>query len=205
MSRIRESRTDVFDAETYEFITCIGTGTWGEGGYQTVHAFDVTASQGAVFIRDKRKLVVVLEQDVQPGSAARVPIYSRSVNLQEAMGTYAVAARNDGFLYVTAQNKNMIYLFDPADIRAGDTGFAPYLVTLGFEKSPQSIAFVGDRLFVTLRVDDKRSELWEISPKNGKLLQDFTDSMVYPEKIAGARHTLLVVDRATQTVKAIGL
>ena len=48
------------------------------------------------------------------------------------MGTYAVAARNDGFLYVTAQNKNMIYLFDPADIRAGDTGFAPYLVTLGF-------------------------------------------------------------------------
>ena len=41
-------------------------------------------------------------------------------------------------------------------------------------------------------------------PKNGKLLQDFTDSMVYPEKIAGARHTLLVVDRATQTVKAIG-
>ncbi len=199
------SRTDVFDAETYEFITCIGTGTWGEGGYQTVHAFDVTASQGAVFIRDKRKLVVVLEQDVQPGSAARVPIYSRSVNLQEAMGTYAVAARNDGFLYVTAQNKNIIYLFDPADIRAGDTGFAPYLVTLGFEKSPQSIAFVGDRLFVTLRVDDKRSELWEISPKNGKLLQDFTDSMVYPEKIAGARHTLLVVDRATQTVKAIGL
>lgn len=111
----------MFDAETYEFITCIGTGTWGEGGYQTVHAFDVTASQGAVFIRDKRKLVVVLEQDVQPGSAARVPIYSRSVNLQEAMGTYAVAARNDGFLYVTAQNKNMIYLFDPADIRAGDT------------------------------------------------------------------------------------
>lgn len=107
--------------------------------------------------------------------------------------------------YMTAQNKNIIYLFDPADIRAGDTGFAPYLVTLGFEKSPQSIAFVGDRLFVTLRVDDKRSELWEISPKNGKLLQDFTDSMVYPEKIAGARHTLLVVDRATQTVKAIGL
>ena len=93
-----------------------------------------------------------MEQDVQPGSAARVPIYSRSVNLQEAMGTYAVAARNDGFLYVTAQNKNMIYLFDPADIRAGDTGFAPYLVALGFEKSPQSIAFVGDRLFVTLRV-----------------------------------------------------
>ena len=92
------------------------------------------------------------------------------------MGTYAVAARNDGFLYVTAQNKNIIYLFDPADIRAGDTGFAPYLVTLGFEKSPQSIAFVGDRLFVTLRVDDKRSELWEISPKNGKLLQDFIGS-----------------------------
>lgn len=59
-------------------------------------------------------------------------------------------------------------------------------MALGFEKSPQSIAFVGDRLFVTLRVDDKRSELWEISPKNGKLLQDFTDSMVYPEKIAGA-------------------
>ena len=64
----------------------------------------------------------------------------------------------------------MIYLFDPADIRAGDTGFAPYLVTLGFEKSPQAIAFVGDRLFVTLRVDDKRSELWEISPKNGKII-----------------------------------
>ena len=76
-------------------------------------------------------------------------------------------------------------------------------MTLGFEKSPQAIAFVGDRLFVTLRVDDKRSELWEISPKNGKLLQDFYRfDGLSPRKIAGARHTLLVVDRATQTVKS---
>ena len=77
------SRTDVFDASTYEFITCIGTGAWGEGAYQTVHAFDVAASQGSILIRDKRKLVVVLENDVQSGTARRIPIYSRSVNLKE--------------------------------------------------------------------------------------------------------------------------
>ena len=97
------SRTDVFDAETASLLL-VSVRVLGEGGYQTVHAFDVTASQGAVFIRDKRKLVVVLEQDVQPGSAARVPIYSRSVNLQEAMGTLlrAVAARNFSF-YMTVE------------------------------------------------------------------------------------------------------
>ena len=31
MSRIREAVRMCFDAETYEFITCIGTGTWGGG------------------------------------------------------------------------------------------------------------------------------------------------------------------------------
>ena len=54
----------------------------------------MTASQGAVFIRDKRKLVVVLEQDVQPGSAARVPIYSRSVNFTRGNG-YLCSKRHE--------------------------------------------------------------------------------------------------------------
>ena len=74
-----------------------------------------------------------------------------------------------------------------------------------FELAKFMLYFADDLNTNCLLYTSKRSELWEISPKNGKLLQDFTDSMVYPEKIAGARHTLLVVDRATQTVKAIGL
>lgn len=197
------SRTDVFDASTYEFITCIGTGAWGEGAYQTVHAFDVAASQGSILIRDKRKLVVVLENDVQSGTARRIPIYSRSVNLKEAAGTYGIAVNEEGLIYVTAQNTKEIHIFDPKNIREGNSGFMYNSVSLGFENAPQSLAFIDNRLFVTLRINSKQSELWEIDPSNGKLLQNYTASFTNPEKIMVSRRTLLVVDRGTQSIKAI--
>lgn len=197
------SRTDVFDASTYEFITCIGTGAWGEGAYLTVHAFDVAASQGCILIRDKRKLVVVLENDVQSGTARRIPIYSRSVNLKEAAGTYGIAVNEEGLIYVTAQNTKEMHIFDPKNIREGNSGFMYNSVSLGFENAPQSLAFIDNRLFVTLRINSKQSELWEIDPSNGKLLQNYTASFTNPEKIMVSRRTLLVVDRGTQSIKAI--
>lgn len=197
------SRTDVFDASTYEFITCIGTGTWGEGNFQTVHAFDVVASQGSILIRDKRKLVVVLENDVQPGTARKIPVYSRSANLKEAFGTYGIAINEKGLIYATAQNTKKVHIFDPKNIREGNSGFMYNNVSLGFENAPQSLAFIGNRLFVTLRANSKKSELWEIDPSNGKLLQNLTGTLTEPEKITASRQTLLVVDRGTQSIRAI--
>lgn len=76
-------------------------------------------------------------------------------------------------------------------------------VSLGFENAPQSLAFIGNRLFVTLRGNNKQCELWEIDPSNGKLLQNFTGPFTEPEKITASRQTLLEVDRGTQSIRAI--
>lgn len=64
-------------------------------------------------------------------------------------------------------------------------------VSLGFENAPQSLAFIDNRLFVTLRINSKQSELWEIDPSNGKLLQNYTASFTNPEKIMVSRRTCL--------------
>ena len=79
---------------------------------------------------------------------------------------------------MTAQNKNIPSFIRSCGAFGQGTRACAVSGDIGFEKSPPVDSVCrGIVCFVTLRVDDKRSELWEISPKNGKLLQDFTDSM----------------------------
>ena len=94
------SRTEIFDAKSHQFLTCIGNGSWGTGPSQTVHAFDVLLYKGLVMIHDKRYVNFVEEQAIQSGVTPR--IYVRSEHLGETNGTYGMAVdEQTGLLYST--------------------------------------------------------------------------------------------------------
>ena len=202
------SRTDVFDEATLEFITCIGTGSWGEGSTQTVHAFDVLVRRGCVFIRDKKRVCVFMEDDVVAGSYKKVANYCRTINMGEAMGTYGQAMGADGLLYITHQGNRKIYVFDCNVMREQTEWKAQRVIDLPASHSPYDIAFVGKRMFVSFATGKNQPvALAEVNQETGTILKDYTTIGEHTfrnvEKIMLSRQTLFVIDRTERTITGI--
>lgn len=189
------SRTEIFDAKDHRFFTCIGTGAWGTGGNQTVHAFDVTVYKGVVLIHDKRYVVGVEERLLEAG---KLPlIYTRSPNMGETNGTYGMDVdERTGLLYTTHPGKH-IDVFNPADIREGTT--FQYAERLNYRNAPYALGFYEGRLFVSSNGTEK---FCEVNPKTGEILKDYTTvggiTLQSPEKFCIRRHTLFLVDRTKE-------
>ena len=115
------SRTEIFDAADHQFITCIGTGSWGTGPSQTVHAFDVLSYKGLIMIHDKRYIDIVEERILEPGKKGSAYLYPFREHLGETAGTYGMAVdEQSGLLYSTHPSKR-IDIFTPDAIREGVT------------------------------------------------------------------------------------
>ena len=203
-----QSRTDIFDEKTFELVATIGTGSWGEGSNQTVHAFDVLVHRGCVFIRDKKRVCVFIEDDIVPGKSFKnVPNYCRTSNMGEAMGTYGQTIGNDGLLYTTHQGNKKIYVFDLQAMREQVEWKAQRVINLT-SYSPYDIAFIGKRMFVSFATDKNQPiALAEVNPETGTVIKDYTTveghTFSNVEKMSMARQTLFIVDRNAHTVTGI--
>lgn len=188
------SRTEIFDATTkgHPFITCVGNGNWGEGGTQTVHAFDVLLCKGLIMIHDKRRVAFVEERFVKPGS---IPyIYTRSEHLNEISGTYGMAVNDaDGLLYATHPNKR-IDIFNLVDLREGKE--VKRVRNFVYKNNPYALDFYQGRLFVSSNGTEK---FCEVNPATGEIIKDYTVigdiTLQAPEKFCIRRNTLFITDR----------
>lgn len=187
------SRTEIFDAADHQFITCIGTGSWGTGPSQTVHAFDVLYYKGLIMIHDKRYIDIVEERILEPGKKAP-RIYIRSEHLGETAGTYGMAVdEQSGLLYSTHPSKR-IDIFTPDAIREGVT--FKRVDQLTYANIPYALDFYEGRLFVSSNGKEKFSE---VDPVTGEILKDYTVvgdvTLQVPEKFCIRRNTLFIIDR----------
>lgn len=187
------SRTEIFDAADHQFITCIGTGSWGTGASQTVHAFDVLCYKGLIMIHDKRYIDIVEERILEPGKKAP-RIYIRSEHLGEIAGTYGMAVdEQSGLLYSTHPSKR-IDIFTPDAIREGVT--FKRVDQLTYANIPYALDFYEGRLFVS---SNGKEKFCEVDPVTGEILKDYTVvgdvTLQVPEKFCIRRNTLFMIDR----------
>lgn len=198
----KESRTFIFDTTTFECTACIGTGMYGGGAAQTVNAFDALIRRGLVFIRDKGKVCIYKEEDVNAGTNATIYRYTQTSNLGEEMSMFGLAMDKSGMLYTTHYGKKAIYGFDISAMRAS-TQIQP-TVTLSFDANVYDIGIFNNRMFVTLK---QKQRLVEINPKDGSILKDYTEvngnDFSGAEKFSISRSTLFVTNPKTKTVTAI--
>lgn len=193
------SRTEIFDADDYHFIGCLGNGNWGAGYLQTVHAFDVTAYKGLMLVRDKRHVVVAEEAAI--GNMNPLNVYTRSENVGEVAGTYGMAVdETSGILYSTHPSKRIDW-FDLSAIR--EYKAFPRAGNVAYKNVPYALDLYDGRMYVSSNGAEK---FCEVDPKTGEIKKNHTTIgdivLLTPEKFCIRRNTLFIIDRGSKDTPA---
>ncbi|MCP3894796.1 MULTISPECIES: NHL repeat-containing protein [Bacteroides] len=111
------SQIDVFDSTADQFITRIGTGQWGDGNTQMLHAHAMLIRDGYIYVRTKNCMQVYRESDITPANYMKVPYYCKSstagFDTNNGFNPYQMFADEKG-IYVTDfgqyGNKKLTYI-----------------------------------------------------------------------------------------------
>lgn len=196
------SRVDVFDTNTFDFITAIGNGSWGDGTTQIVHGMEVIAKGDRVVVRDKKRLNFYMEEDILAANYQNIPRIAQSIYMGEAMENYGSDMDINGIVYTSHDNSRKIYKYDPRVVRVSQT-LQP-AATFNMAQKPVDVVCFGNRVLVS---QTSAPRLAEIDPQTGSIVADH--SALYPfenlEKISVARGTFFGVDRTSKKVFALPL
>lgn len=143
------SRVDVFDLRTLNFIMALGTGGWWIGNERNklVHSFSVAVADGKIFVRDKSRLVVYEESVVNPQNHLNAPIFSTmgaplSVNYWGGNQPMTVSA--SGKIQLSDFDNRKIYTIDPKSIQANTEVKIMQDSTLNMSGSVNSLTTMSD-------------------------------------------------------------
>lgn len=196
------SQVDVFDATSLEFITAIGTGSWGDGSTQIVHGMEVIAKGDRVIVRDKKRLNIYMEEDIVAANYRNVSRMAQSIYMGESMQVYGSDMDMEGAVYTSHDNSRKIYKYATHKVQGGQN-ISP-VATFSMQQTPLDIVCFGKRLLVSQASSPR---LVEIDPASGSIIQDFSTVHAFGklEKISVARGTFFGIDRQNKQVVALPL
>ena len=194
------SRVDVFDTNTLEFITAIGTGSWGDGVTQIEHGMEVIAKGDRVIVRDKKRLNIYAEEDIVAENYCNVARMAQSIYMGESMQVYGSDMDMQGFVYTSHDNSRRIYKYDPRKVQAGQN-ISP-VATFDMKVAPLDVVCFDNRLLVS---QASAPRLVELDPATGEVIQDHSAVQDFGrlEKISVARGTFFGIDRQNKRVIAL--
>lgn len=206
----RNSKIEVFDVQTLNFVTRIGDGNWDNSTYRMVHVFALAVSNGQLFVRDKERIVVYNEQDVTPEDFQRIPRYSYSETLgyNTNFNTYDAAVAKNGRVYFTDYEKRAVQVVDPATIKEMKA-FAPVQVFDMKERKPKGIALHGDNMYVSFERMGVLPQVMRFDATSGTLTADVGEmyNLVFgqAEQLDVKRNSLFINDAGKRVVRSLAL
>lgn len=151
----RSSKIEVFDAETLNYITRIGEGSWGETTYRLHHTFAIAQKDSLLFVREKNRLVTYLVSDIKEGSFQRVPAYQRTdhsfYDVNNAYNSYQMID-DKGALFITnfgGAATNKVLCIDPTLVEKGvQRSWIEPARNLALNFNPVGLAAHSDRFLI---------------------------------------------------------
>lgn len=165
---LRESRVEVFNLNSYDFITRIGNGDWRN---EIFHGIATMIKDGYIYVRVKNQVRVFQESDVVPEKYQNIRTYCRSsqtgITVNNSFNPYQMAIDGD-IIWLTefgsGTTNRKITCIDPLKLKQGDNSveLLDKNREISLEFSPTGLSFHNTRLLIAgngkINVYDRNKE-----------------------------------------------